>query len=433
MITPEAHDATRPFARTQGRDTTRDRRSTIDIARWYYDRRHEVAEDALVLQQLIAAVDCTNDLAPTQWAQWYTVVLDYAPDLILELGRGLGNSTSVFGQAAWRLGRTKIISLCQSGAWQNLSAPKIAGIVDSRWFDNIDARLANILTADYGAILRDHERVLVLWDAHGLEIAEVVLGDILPRLFDRPHLVLMHDILDNRYAGMARSYGGQPLWKGAKWQQRTGAWNSRINIGWMNSIQDQVIALADFSARNDLEIGSADHEYATFFGAHPAYAAEMQQLLGDEFFSLAAQWAFLSLTGREGPFHFPAVSGRGPFAEQRPLILEQIRHLPISVVTSAERWAYASKLSWHPGSDVPPNVQVWMRCRVHVDGGAVGVGLLTPDEREFEATTVVSPAAEPQNVLLPVTDANRRGPLVIHTWDLPVSARVRIDELSLVW
>ena len=26
-----------------------------------------------------------------------------------------------------------------------------------------------------------------------------------------------------------------------------------------------------------------------------------------------------------------------------------------------------------------------------------------------------------------------RGRLVIHTWDAPVSARVRIDDLSLVW
>ena len=47
-----------------------------------------------------------------------------------------------------------------------------------------------------------------------------------------------------------------------------------------------MVAIADFSARNDLEIGSADHEYAQFFAAHPAYAAEMTQLLGDEFFSL---------------------------------------------------------------------------------------------------------------------------------------------------
>ena len=134
-------------------------------------------------------------------------------------------------------------------------------------------------------LLADHERVLLLWDAHGFEIAELVLGEILPRLADREHLLLMHDISDNRYPGVPRSYGGQPLWKGSAWQKRTGAWESRVNIGWMNSMQDQVIALADFAARNDLEIGSADHEYARFFGAHPDHAEEMDRLLGREFFS----------------------------------------------------------------------------------------------------------------------------------------------------
>ena len=78
----------------------------------------------------------------------------------------------------------------------------------------------------------------------------------------------MHDILDNRYDAEARqSYGGQPLWKGAAWQERTGAWGASVNIGWMHSIQDQVIAIADFAARNDLEIGSADHELARFFAS----------------------------------------------------------------------------------------------------------------------------------------------------------------------
>ncbi len=35
----------------------------------------------------------------------------------------------------------------------------------------------------------------------------------------------------------------------------------------------------------------------------------MRQRLGDEFFSLLGHWAFLSLTGKTGPFHFPGLSG----------------------------------------------------------------------------------------------------------------------------
>lgn len=429
----------KPFAQNPGRDISKDRPAPFPIAQYYYDQRLRIAEDAAVLRNLIAAVDWAGDLGPAQWAQWYSVALGFAPDLILELGRGYGNSTAVFAQAARRLDRgrwterTKIVSLCRTGDWASIVAPRIARVVDKAWFANVDARRTDILSADYGEIIADHERVLVLWDAHGFEIAELVLGDILPRLVDRRHLVLVHDISDNRHASVPRSYGGQPLWKGSKWQERVGAWDSRINIGWMNSRQDQVIAVADFSARNGLEIGSADHEYAEFFAAHPAYADEMRQLLGEEFFSLIGQWAFLSLNGKEGPFHFPAVSGGRAATNRCDIVTDELPRLPATIVTDAVPWAYASKFEWRPAAQPPPNVQAWIRCRLRVDGGVIGVSLLSPDEQAFVESQVVSSAAKPVNVLLLVPDLMQRGSLVIHTWDTPTSARVRIDELALVW
>jgi len=45
---------------------------------------------------------------------------------------------------------------------------------------------------------------------------------------------------------------------------------------------------------------------------------------------------------------------------------------------------------------------------------------------------VVSSEA-PVDVLLAVPDLAERGRLVIHSWDSPASARVRIDDLSLIW
>jgi hypothetical protein len=421
----------KPFSGTPGRDVALDQPRPFDIGGYYYDQRHRIHEDAAVLRRLIKAVDWTNDLAPAQWAQWYSVALGFAPDLIIELGRGYGNSTALFAQAARRLGRTKIVSLCVSGEWDSLVAPRIAKLVDPAWFASVDARRTDILSADYQEIIADHQRVLVLWDAHGFEIAELVLGEILPRLVDRQHLVLMHDISDNRYAGVPRSYGGHPLWKGSRWQQRTGAWDSRVNIGWMNSIQDQVIALADFSARNDLEIGSADHEYAEFFAAHPEHAPEMEQQLQD-FFAPIGHWAFLSLVGKIGPFHFPGMSGWRAAANRCDIVADQLPRRPATIVTDAVSWAYASTSAWRPKLTPPPNVQSWIQCRLRVEGGPIGVSLLTPDESAFVHSQVVSSAA-PVDILLPVPDAARRGRLVIHTWDIPVSARVQIDDLSLVW
>jgi hypothetical protein len=423
----------KPFAEIPGRDVAKDQPPSFDVARFYYEQRFRIADDLAALRRLIEAVNWPNDLAPPQWAQWYGVALGFKPDLILELGRGYGNSTALFAQAASRLGSTRIVSLCLSAEWTSLVAARIARVVEPAWFASIDARKADILAADYGAILGEHQRVLVLWDAHGFEVAELVLGEILPRLVDRPHLVLMHDISDNRYAGISRSYQGLPLWKGSKWQQRTGAWNSRVNIGWMNSIQDQVIALADFSARNDVEIGSADHEYAQFFARDPAKTSEMRDVLGDEFFSLIGHWAFLSLSGKNGPFSFPAVSGRRAFSDRCDLVLEPALPLPTMLITDAKPWDNAATLAWRPAADVPSDAEHWIRCRVKVDSGLGGVSLLSPDEKVFVESKLVSPSAVAIDVLLPVADLTRHGRLLIHNWDVGESASIRIEDLSLVW
>jgi len=422
----------KPFGSTPGRDVALDQPRVFDVGRHYYEQRHRIHEDAAVLRALIGAVGWPNDLTSAQWAQWYSVALGFAPDLVIELGRGYGNSTALFAQAAWRLGRMKIVSLCVSGEWASMVAPRIAKLVDPAWFANVDARRTDILAADYGEIIANHQRVLVLWDAHGFEIAELVLGEILPRLSDRPHLVLMHDISDNRYAGVPRSYGGHPLWKGSRWQQKTGAWDSRVNIGWMNSIQDQVIALADFSARNDLEIESADRDYTEFFAAHPAYANEMRQQLGEEFFSVIGHWASLSLTGKAGPFHFPGITGWRAASSRCDIVADELPRGAAEIVTAAVPWAYASTSEWRPRGSPPLNVQSWIRCRLRVQGGPIGVSLLTPDGRAFVQSQVAS-STSPVDVLLAVPDLTRRGRLVIHTWDSPMAAQVHIDDLSLVW
>ncbi len=429
-------DKLKAFAQTPGRDRSRDRQPPFDVAHCYYDQRHLIADDGELLRRLNAAVNSPGDLGSAQWAQWYSLTLGFQPDLIVELGRGRGNSTAVFAQAARRLAlarsaeRTRVVSLCVTGDWDASVAPAIARIVDQDWFASVDARRIDILSVDFGQLLGGYDRVLVLWDAHGYDIAELVLGDILPRLAGRDHVVVMHDISDNRYRGVPRSYGGQPLWKGSARQNQT---ESRTNIGWMNSMQDQVVALADFSARNDLDIGSADHEYACYFEAHPDHTREMQRLLGSDLFSTTADWAFLSLSGKEGPFHFPALSGARAAAHQASLATDPLLRLPAAIVTAETPWAYASTLGWRPAEEPPAESQSWIRCRLQVEGGAVGISLLAPDERSFVESRVVSATSGRQDVWLRAPAPLERGRLVVHTWDAPVSARVRIEELALIW
>ena len=364
---------------------------------------------------------------------------DRATGADVALGRGRGNSTAVFGQAAARLGATRVVSLCMSPDWDALSRPRLQQVVEPSWLDRIDARVVDILAVDYADVIGNAERVLLVWDAHGFEIAELVLGDILPRLADRAHLVLMHDISDNRYSGAPRSYEGQPLWKGSHWQQRTKAWGSRVNLGWMNSIQDQVIALADFSARNDLEIGSADHEYAMYFEAESGHREEMRRTLGDEFFSLTAHWAFLSLEGRQPPFHFPAVTGRQAFTGSCAVALvdtstpgaEPLR-LPFDVVTPAAQWAYGATLAWTPQAPIPEGAQPWLRLRLLVRDAPIGVGLLDATQARFIEQKLVTPAPAATDVLLPMPSRSGVGPVVIFAWSA-TTAVATIELCSVVW
>lgn len=304
-ITPPIADV-RPFHSVPGRSYWGDEKVPVDIAWAYYNQRFTLAEDRGVLEKLIRTIGWQNDLAPRQWAQWYAVVLEYKPEIIVELGRGFGNSTALFCQALHRLGTGKIVSFCLSRQWERYSRPKLEEWVAPGWFNRLDARKENLLKVDFAGVFEGCKRVLVLWDAHGFEIAEVVLGIILPLLLNTEYLVLIHDISDNRYnPAISRSYGGNPLWKGSLWQERTKQWNSRVNIGWMNSIQNQVIALADFLSRNDLELGSSDREYHAFFARYPERKQEMVDLIGQDMFSPIGDWAFLTLNGRQGPFYFP--------------------------------------------------------------------------------------------------------------------------------
>src|SRR5262249_35660982 len=128
------------------------------------------------------------------------------------------------------------------------------GLVEPDWFSRLEAVEADILTYDFKNALAGAQRVLLFWDAHGFEVAEVVLGQIMPELAARAHLVIMHDILDRRYQDVVpSSYEDNELWTG-------GNCNSRyLQLGLLVSGVEQVISIFDFSTRNGLPLHSCDH------------------------------------------------------------------------------------------------------------------------------------------------------------------------------
>ncbi|PWT80892.1 MAG: hypothetical protein C5B44_04655 [Acidobacteria bacterium] len=282
----------------------------------YWNQRHALAEFRPRAEQLQRALDTTVDLSTFQWAQLFAMALEFKPDMILELGRLTGNSTCVFTEAANRLGSCRVISLDLEEYWEKISVPKIQNIVPPDWFKPLQALRTNILTFDFETAFKNASRVLVFWDAHGFEIAECVLGRILPTIQHIPHLVIMHDLSDARYCDPQSStpYGENGLWTGLN------SGKARVRLGHISSAVPQSIAIVDFTSRNEVTLHSADHDLHTAFGSDSSKKAELKELLGDEFFSSSAHWFWFSLNGRTHPCTFPKYNYQ---SIQRKLSMEE--------------------------------------------------------------------------------------------------------------
>ena len=100
--------------------------------------------------------------------------------------------------------------------------------------------------------------MLVFWDAHGYDLAECVLGRILPLLRDKKHVVLVHDLSDGRYMSDF-SYGDNGLWRNNDWG------GPRLQLGHLNSGVEQAVSLVDFCSRNNVTLHSADQSLRHFF------------------------------------------------------------------------------------------------------------------------------------------------------------------------
>jgi hypothetical protein len=264
-----------------------------------------VAATSARLQRLRDAIADPTNLSSWQWAQWFAYAREYEPDLVLELGRGNGNSTAAVNEALHQLGRGRVVSFCLTRAWPDKTVPLLTPLVERGWFDRIDARVGDMLLDDFTEIVGDARRVLVIWDAHGFEIASLVLGHILPILAQREHFVMMHDISDLRFRDPSEiSYGGRELWQGMNWAHRNPE-SARVYIGWISTVVDQPIAVVDFLTRNRGQLRSADESFHEEIGRVPERLAEMQRVLPPADWNAIGDWAWFSLNELPGPYTFP--------------------------------------------------------------------------------------------------------------------------------
>jgi len=269
----------------------------------FWNQRHQLAASAPRLRALIDAVGRPTDLSPFQWAQLFALTLEFEPDLIIELGRGWGNSTCCFLEAArvlrpWHL--CKLLSLSLDDDWTVRTMPRLRGLATPDWLAAGEFLQTNILTYDFAPVLATSQRCLVFWDAHGFDVAECVLGRLLPLLADKTHIVAMHDLCDLRYCSPPREYGTCGLWKGEN------ATEPAFWLGHIFSRVGQAISIVDFTTRNRLPLHSADESLHAELAADPVKRVELTEMLGNDLVSLVAHWFWFSLNEATEAITFPA-------------------------------------------------------------------------------------------------------------------------------
>jgi hypothetical protein len=73
---------------------------------------------------------------------------------VLKLGRGYGNSTCVFTEAAHSVGcRVVSIGFDSERAWETQTAPRLADLVDESWFAPLTVVQDDITTLDFRPLL----------------------------------------------------------------------------------------------------------------------------------------------------------------------------------------------------------------------------------------------------------------------------------------
>jgi hypothetical protein len=249
-----------------------------------------------------------------EYAQLFAMAVQFQPDLIVELGRGAGNSTCVLTEAASRMDRARLVSFCKSSQWQMDTLARVASVTPAGWLDALEARVADILDVDFQKVTDEGRRVLLFWDAHGWQVAEAVLARVLPLLRDRPHLVVIHDILDIAHHPELKRYAGQGVWRGYPGDE---APRQYVVVDSMCSMFEEAIALADFANRNDVKVHSVEGEIRQEIESKPERAEEMRRLLGDQMYSPVSSfhWFTLNSLPADAQVSFPRFRPPAPAPE----------------------------------------------------------------------------------------------------------------------
>ncbi len=233
----------------------------FSAARAIWENRERLAQALPELRDLRSTLEVATggprDFVRPQWLQLVSVVYAFKPDLIIELGRGYGNSTCAMAFAARLLAPQpcRMISLCLSDSFEKVSRPHVQSSFGAL-FDPLTALTCDITGRDFSADLAGARRVFVFWDAHGYDLAQDLLAGLFPLLQGRPHLALVHDMADLKYVSQDfRGYDSANKWLGI------GTAPPKYILGDVGTQYEEGIALVDFCSRNRLPLRSAESSY----------------------------------------------------------------------------------------------------------------------------------------------------------------------------
>jgi hypothetical protein len=259
-------------------------------------------EIRMVRETLERGVGGRRDFIRQQWLQLASVVLDFKPDLILELGRGYGNSlcAMALGLKMLRPRPARLVSICMASEFTEVSRPYLENhLPDCSLLAPVELLTKNILDHDFHAELQSAQRVLVFWDAHGYDLAIDLLARLFPQLAGKAHLAVVHDMADLAHVDPAcRRYDSVPLW------HAMGSAPPKFILGDVGSQYEEGIALVDFLGRNGIPFRSAEASY--FPELTPGQVAELERNFGEDFSRLGFWYHFSLSDADDRPITFPA-------------------------------------------------------------------------------------------------------------------------------
>jgi hypothetical protein len=166
-------------------------------------------ERFVTLRELVGA---PGDLFLEQWLRLYDRAVAARPDVLIEVGRGYGNSTVVLTEAAHAL-QARVISVGDDMVygWASRTSSRLLSVLDEDWF-----RPLTVIQGD----VRDFRppscgRPFLFWDAHGREVANAIFGPVLGALPSGTTAVVVHDINTREEAAAHPLDIGYPYeWRG---------------------------------------------------------------------------------------------------------------------------------------------------------------------------------------------------------------------------